>query len=68
MDSSEDYSDIKVVVADEAEVREAVENALATVDCTWEELQGQARAGRFETERARMVWFAVSSLVEPSPA
>ena len=68
MGSTEDYADIEVEVVDEAGVREAIENALTTVGRTWEELQEQARAGRFETEGARKVWFAVSSLVEPSPA
>ncbi len=68
MDANEDlYDDIEYEILDEEGVREAVDNALALAGCTWEELQAQAKAGRFTSEIARSVWFAVSSLVEPSP-
>ena len=69
METNEDpYADIEFEILDEAGVREAVDNALALAGCSWEELQAQAKAGRFTSEVARKVWFAVSSLVEPSPA
>lgn len=69
MSSHEDgYSDIEVEVLDDAGVREAIGNALALAGCSWEELQEQARVGRFSSEIARRAWFVVSSLVEPSAA
>ena len=69
MDISEDpCSDIEVEVLDEAGVQEAIDHALARAGCSWEELQEQARAGRFRDGVARRVWFAVSSFAEPLPA
>ena len=61
------YSDIEVDVLDDAGVRAVIDNALAQAECTWEELQGQAKAGSFSSEIARRAWFVVSSF-EPSPA
>ncbi len=60
------YDDIEVEVLDEAGVQEAIESALARAGCSWEELQEQAKVGRFNDEVARRVWFAVSSFAEPS--
>ena len=60
------YSDIEVDVLDEADVRAVIDNALAQAECTWEELQEQAKAGSFSSEIARRAWFVVSSF-EPSP-
>ena len=54
MDSSEDYSDIEVVVADEAEVREAVENALATANCTWR--SSRSRRGPDVSRPSALAW------------
>ena len=69
MSSRDDgYSDIEVEILDDEGVREAIDNALALAECTWDELQEQARIGRFSTEVARRAWFVVSSLVEPSAA
>lgn len=69
MSSRDDgYSDIEVEILDDEGVREAIDNALALAECTWDELQEQARIGRFSTEVARRAWFVVSSLVEPSTA
>ena len=69
MNSQEDpYADIEVQVLDEAGVREMIGNALALADCSWEELQQQARVGRFKSEVAREAWFVVSSFAEPSAA
>lgn len=69
MSSRDDgYSDIEVEILDDEGVREAIDNALALAECTWDELQEQARVGRFSTEVARRAWFVVSSLVEPSAA
>ena len=61
------YSDIEVDVLDDAGVRAVIKNALAQAECTWEELQEQAKAGSFSSEIARRAWFVVSSF-EPSPA
>ena len=61
------YSDIEVDVLDDAGVRAVIDNALAQAECTWEELQEQAKAGSFSSEIARRAWFVVSSF-EPSPA
>ena len=61
------YSDIEVDVLDDAGVRAVINNALAQAECTWEELQEQAKAGSFSSEIARRAWFVVSSF-EPSPA
>lgn len=62
------YVDIEVEVLDEAGVEELIHNALAEAGCTWEELQEQARVGRFMNETAREAWFVVSTFAEPSPA
>ena len=61
------YRDIEVDVLDDAGVRAVIDNALAQADCTWEELQQQAKDGRFSSEIARRAWFVVSTF-EPSPA
>lgn len=69
MDTNEDsFGDIEVEVLDAAGVQEAIDHALARAGCSWEELQEQAKAGRFIDEVARRVWFAVSSFAEPSQA
>ena len=69
MSSHEDgYLDIEVEVLDDADVREAIADALALAGCSWEELQEQDGVGRFPTEVAQRAWIVVSSLVEPSMA
>ena len=60
------YADIHIELLDESGVAEAIENALVAADCTWEELQEQAEAGRFPTELAQRAWFVVSSLAAAS--
>ncbi|MCQ3808527.1 MAG: hypothetical protein KTV16_14855 [Acidimicrobiia bacterium] len=61
------YSKIEVDVLEDAGVRAVIDNALAQAECTWEELQEQAKAGEFSCEIAQRAWFVVSSF-EPSPA
>lgn len=61
-----DYDDIHLELLDESDVREAIHNALTAAECTWEELQKQAEAGRFSSEVARRAWFVVSSLAAPT--
>lgn len=66
-DSDIEYDDIEVLVLSDDEVRVAINNALETAGCTWEELQQQAATGRFTSEMARRTWFVVSTF-EPTPA
>ena len=49
------YSDDEIVVevVDEEDMREAISIALDEAGCTWEELEEQAREGRFSSEVAR---------------
>ncbi|WP_420624985.1 hypothetical protein [Candidatus Poriferisodalis sp.] len=41
------------------EAREALDSAIAETGFTREELEAQARAGRFETELAHQTWFCL---------
>ena len=58
------YADIEVEVLDDDGVSTVIENALAEAQCDWEDLQEQARVGRFSSETARRAWFVVSSFAE----
>ncbi|MCY4162796.1 MAG: hypothetical protein OXE93_01050 [bacterium] len=58
------YADIEVEVLDDDGVSAVIENALAEAQCDWEDLQEQARVGRFSSETARRAWFVVSSFAE----
>lgn len=58
------HADIEVEVLDGDGVRTVIDNALAEAQCGWEELQEQARVGRFSSETARRAWFVVSSFAE----
>lgn len=53
-----------VIVADEDDLREAVRRTLGRSGLSFEELAEQARAGNFETVRARMAWVAIGDLGE----
>ncbi|MXW74574.1 MAG: hypothetical protein F4Z58_00845 [Acidimicrobiaceae bacterium] len=57
-------SETVVDVLNSAETQEAIQFNLDLAECTWEELQQQAKAGQFTSETARRAWFMVSSLVE----
>ena len=46
------------------EVRAGFQRSLDSAGCSWEELDAQARAGRFVSEKARRAWFAASSFVD----
>ncbi len=61
------YDDIEVITLSDDEVREAIANVLAEVDCTWEELQAQAAEGRFTSHHAREAWFVIATL-DPATA
>jgi hypothetical protein len=46
------------------EYQQAVANALDSISCTFEELEGMARAGVYPTPQHRKVWLAI----KPAPA
>jgi hypothetical protein len=52
----------KVVIADQRDLRIAVRNALAMSGYTFQQLEGQAKTGRFETRKARRAWVAIGDL------
>lgn len=53
-----------VEFASDDDVRAGVERALADLGLTYEQLEAQARAGEFSSERARLTWFMISPDVE----
>lgn len=55
---------VDFIELDEEGVAELVKNALEDVGLSWEELQKQARAGRFSSAAASTTWFVVSSFME----
>lgn len=57
---------VEVQVADEEDVRAAIELELTEADVSLEELLEQARTSRFQSERARLAWFVISSFVTES--
>ncbi|MCY4175104.1 MAG: hypothetical protein OXD37_02055 [Acidimicrobiaceae bacterium] len=59
--SGDSYADIEVEVLDADGVEELIHNALAEAGCTWDELQEQAKVGRFTDETAREAWLVVST-------
>lgn len=52
----------EVDVVTPEEISSAVERALGNLNMTYEELQNQAKVGRFSSERARLTWFAIRDL------
>jgi hypothetical protein len=46
-------------IATADDVRAGVDRALRDLDMTITELRSEARAGRFRSERARLVWAAI---------
>lgn len=50
-------------ILSDAEIKAGFQNSLDLAGCSWEELDAQARSGRFESETARLAWFAASSFV-----
>ncbi|QWF79206.1 hypothetical protein [Amycolatopsis sp. CA-230715] len=51
-----------VTWADAADLRAAVENALARAECSFDELAAQAHRGQFTSMRARLAWLAIGDL------
>lgn len=58
------HLDIEVEVLDENGVERVIANALAEAKCNLEELQRQARIGRFSSNAAQRAWFIASSFVD----
>jgi hypothetical protein len=54
---------VTVEIVGDAEVQAGVERALKSAGVSLNELAEQARASRFSSERARLVWFMVSPVV-----
>jgi DNA mismatch repair protein MutH len=52
----------EVEVATPADLRAAIEHALERAGCTFDELAAQAKAGRFDSMRARLAWVAIGDL------
>src|SRR5262245_10140051 len=51
--------DAYVEVAAEEDVRHAVRRSLRELGITYQELEQQAHRGRFQSNRARLVWMAI---------
>jgi hypothetical protein len=50
-------------IASDQDVQHGVETALRSLSLTLPELRKQAEAGRFSSERARLVWSAIRDVV-----
>jgi hypothetical protein len=55
-----------VEIASSEDVRRFVEQALASLGVSLEELRRQAAQGRFSSNRARLVWMAIHPVVATS--
>ncbi len=52
----------EVDIVTEEEIAEAVKRALDTLGLTIDDLKAQAQNGQFQSERARLTWFAIRDL------
>jgi hypothetical protein len=52
----------EVDIVTEQEIAEAVRRALDTLGLTMDDLKKQAQTGRFQSERARLTWFAIRDI------
>jgi hypothetical protein len=57
---------VEVQVADDEDVRAAIAHELSEAGVTFDALLEQARKSRFQSERARLAWFVISSFVSES--
>lgn len=53
----------EVEIASSEDVRRSVERALASIGMSLDELKRQAAQGRFSSNRARLVWMAIHTVV-----
>jgi len=60
--ASMDPPDAYVEVASKEDIRRAVRRSLRELGITYQELERQAHHGRFQSERARLVWIAIRDL------
>jgi hypothetical protein len=60
--ASVDPPDAYVEVASNADIRRAVRRSLQELGITYEELEQQAYRGRFQSNRARLVWMAIRDI------
>jgi hypothetical protein len=56
----------EVEVASREEVQAAVRDALSRLRLSRQELEEQARQGRFTSERARLLWSAIREVASPA--
>jgi hypothetical protein len=59
-----DRSDVDIISSDD--VRRSVTEALASLGISLDELERQAADGRFESDRARLVWMAIRRVARAS--
>jgi hypothetical protein len=59
-----DPPDAYVEVASSEDVQRAVRRSLDELGLTYEQLERQARRGRFQSNRARLVWMAISDVAQ----
>jgi hypothetical protein len=60
--ASVDPPDAYVEAASKADIRRAVRSSLRELGITYQELERQARRGRFQSQQARLVWIAIRDL------
>ncbi|MGH8904952.1 MAG: hypothetical protein ACRD0K_00140 [Egibacteraceae bacterium] len=53
-------ADIDIEVVTPEELHQAIENALAELGMTFEELRREAECGEFSSERAWLTWFMIA--------
>jgi NAD(P)H-hydrate repair Nnr-like enzyme with NAD(P)H-hydrate epimerase domain len=63
MTRDQKLSDVEIASSDD--VRRSVDHALASLGLTLDELMRQAAQGQFSSNRARLVWMAIHTVVQP---
>ena len=62
--ASADPPDAYVEVASNDDIRRAVRRSLDELGLTYRQLERQARHGRFQSNRARLVWMAIRDVAQ----
>ncbi len=60
--ASVDPPDAYVEVASNEDIRRAVRRSLEDLGLTYQQLEQQAQRGRFQSNRARLVWMAIRDI------
>ena len=55
--------DVEVTYISDSECKEAVRSTLANLGCSADELNAQAKRGRFDSEQHKRVWFAITDML-----